>query len=178
MIGAVLTQQTRWENVRKALCQLRNRNLCSLSAIHRADIYEIEELVRCTGFYRIKTQRLKILAASVVETYGSIDAMAGEPLDRLRTGLLEIKGVGAETADSILCYGFSRASFVIDAYTEKICRCCGIPERRDLLKPLFEAVLPADPDVYKRAHAHIVEYAKDYCGKNRCNECILLNLKG
>lgn len=178
MIGAVLTQQTRWENVRKALMQLRSRNLCSLSAIHHADSSEIEELVRCTGFYRIKTRRLKVLAAYVMETYGSVNTMAGEPSDQLRTGLLGINGIGAETADSILCYGFSRASFVIDAYTGKICGCCGIPERHDLLKTLFEEVLPVDPDVYKRAHAHIVEYAKDYCGKKRCNECILLNLKG
>jgi len=177
MIGAILTQQTRWENVRKALGNLRDRNLCSLSAIHGADSGEIGELVRCTGFYRLKTHRLKTLAAYVMETYGSVDAMTGEPSDRLRAGLLKIKGVGAETADSILCYGFSRTSFVIDAYTEKICSCCGILHRRDQLKTLFEDVLPQDPDAYKRAHAHIVEYAKEYCGKKRCNECILENLK-
>ena len=93
--------------------------------------------------------------------------------ERLRKNLLEISGIGEETADSILCYGFQRTSFVIDAYTERICKCLGLNEKRSEYKKLFEKVLPLNALSYQLTHAHIVEYAKDYCGKKRCGECSL-----
>jgi len=174
MIGAVLTQQTRWENVERALTTLKKRDLCSIDSIFRSDVREIEAAIRCTGFYRVKAKRLKSLAAYVMETFGSVERMAGVPTAQLREGLLNVSGIGEETADSILCYGLDRTSFVIDAYTERMVRCIGIPEKKQDLKILFEENLPRDNYSYRQVHAHIVEYSKEFCGKKRCKECILL----
>jgi endonuclease-3 related protein len=178
MIGAILTQQTRWENVERALTELKKRGLCSIDTIRVADIHDIEDAIRCTGFYRVKAKRLKLLASYVVETYGDIDRMADASTPHLRKGLLSISGIGEETADSILCYGLFRTSFVIDAYTERMTRCIGIMEKRQDLKRLFEKCLPKDNYVYRQTHAHIVEYAKEFCGKKRCSECILVSSSG
>ena len=178
MIGAVLTQQTRWENVERALINLKKRDVCSIDSIFHADIREIEDAIRCTGFYRIKAQRLKSLAACIVEMFGGVENMADIPTGQLRAGLLNVSGVGEETADSILCYGLDRTSFVIDAYTERIARCIGVPEKKQDLKSLFEKNLPKDNHSYRQVHAQIVEYANEYCGKKRCDECILLSLNG
>jgi endonuclease-3 related protein len=178
MIGAILTQQTRWENVVKALDILKARGLCSMQAIYTADPQEIEEAVRCTGFYRMKARRLRSLAVFVVETCGGVAMMAHVPTPTLRAGLLGVHGIGEETADSILCYGFSRPSFVIDAYTERIARCAGITTPRSALKTLFERVLAENPHVYHQTHAHIVEYAKGWCTKKRCDGCRIMALNG
>jgi len=178
MIGAILTQQTRWENVEWALADLKKRGLCSIETIVTADIHDIEDAIRCTGFYRVKAKRLKSLASYVMETYGSVDGMVDVSTPHLRTGLLNVSGIGDETADSILCYGLSRTSFVIDAYTERMVRCMGIAEKRQDLKSLFEESLPNDNYVYRQTHAHIVEYAKEFCGKKRCSECILVSSSG
>jgi endonuclease-3 related protein len=178
MIGAILTQQTRWENVERALENLKNRDLCSFDSIFYADIRDIENTIRCTGFYRVKAKRLKSLATYVMETFGSVEGMADVPTGLLRTGLLNVSGIGEETADSILCYGLGRTSFVIDAYTERMICCIGVPEKRQDLKTLFEENLPEDNHSYRQVHAHIVEYAKEFCGKKRCHECILVNSSG
>jgi endonuclease-3 related protein len=89
-----------------------------------------------------------------------------------------VHGIGEETADSILCYGFSRPSFVIDAYTDRIMRCIGVTEPRNRLKPLFEGVLAETDEACRQTHAHIVEYAKEFCIKKRCDTCILVNSSG
>jgi endonuclease-3 related protein len=178
MIGAILTQQTRWENVEKALEHLKHEGLCSIAAIRDADQTTLENAIRCTGFFRIKAARLKSLAVQVVDKAGGIWAMASQPDTDLRKNLLQVHGIGEETADSILCYGFSRPSFVIDAYTDRICRCAGITTKRHSLKSLFENVLPRDVGIFQQVHAHIVEYAKEYCGKKRCKECTIRTLNG
>ena len=178
MIGAILTQQTRWENVEKALTLLKNRDLCSIPAIHAAAQSQVEDAIRCTGFYRIKARRLAGLAAFVLGTCGGIQRMALMPTETLRSGLLSVNGIGEETADSILCYGFGRPTFVIDAYTARMASCAGITTPRAGLKSLFESVLPKDTHAYHQAHAHIVEYAKERCTKKRCNGCRIRALKG
>ena len=178
MIGAILTQQTRWENVERGLLELQGRGLNSMHLLYSAKKQDIEDAIRCTGFYRVKAQRLQSLAAHVMELYGSVERMRQIPTGILRAGLLSVKGIGEETADSILCYGFLRTSFVIDAYTERIVRCTGVKDKRKELKPLFESILPGDQKVYRQTHAHMVEYAKEYCGKKRCSKCILVNLNG
>jgi endonuclease-3 related protein len=178
MVGAILTQQTRWENVERALIHLRREGLCAFETIMSADQEQIEAAIRCTGFYRVKARHLKSLASHVMITYGGTRGMSGFPTKQLRDGLLEVSGIGEETADSILCYGLSRTSYVIDAYTERIAHCIGVPERGKTLKSLFEKVLPEDNQYYRQTHAHIVEYGKEFCGKKRCHECILLSSKG
>jgi endonuclease-3 related protein len=178
MIGAVLTQQTRWENVEKAISRLKADRLATMAAIHAADVADIEEAVRCTGFFRIKAKRLKALAALVMDTYGGVAQMAAIPTGELRASLLTVNGIGEETADSILCYGFSRTCFVVDAYTDRILRCAGIQEKQSAIKDLFETVLPDDLVLYRETHAHIVEYAKRNCQKKRCDECQIASLNG
>ena len=96
----------------------------------------------------------------------------------LREALQLVNGIGEVTADSILCYGFSRTSFVIDAYTEKILQCTGIHELHPVATSLFRQILPCNNSVYRDAHALIVEYAKEFCIKKRCNICILVNSNG
>jgi len=178
MIGAILTQQTRWENVERALRLLREKGLCSMTALDTTEEVEIESAIRCTGFYRMKARRLKTLAAFVTGTCGGVAGMETMPTGTLREGLLGVNGIGEETADSILCYGFGRASFVIDAYTDRISRCAGITTPRSGLKALFESVLEADSHVYRQTHAHIVEYAKGWCTKKRCEGCRIMDLNG
>ena len=178
MIGAILTQQTRWENVERAIHRLKEVNLLTLAEIHRADPAVLEDAVRCTGFFRIKTRRLKALAALVIDTYGSVERMAEVPTGELRASLLSVKGIGEETADSILCYGFSRTCFVVDTYTDRILRCAGIQVTPSGIRDLFETVLPVDPVIFRQTHAHIVEYAKTVCQKKRCDECQIANLNG
>ena len=178
MIGAILTQQTRWENVMRALDLLKKRGLCSMQAIYSTDLRDIEEAIWCTGFYRVKARRLKALAVFVLETCGGVNEMANISTPTLRKGLLGVHGIGEETADSILCYGFSRPSFVIDSYTVRISGCAGITVKRPGLKPLFESVLAEDSHVYHQTHAHIVEYAKGWCIKKRCEGCRIMALNG
>jgi len=177
MIGAILTQQTRWENVERALDRLRQKNLDTLFAIQEADPGDIESAIRCTGFFRVKTKRLRALAAFVRDR-GGIPQLKDLPTPVLREGLIGVPGIGEETADSILCYGFGRASFVVDAYTERIARCAGVTTPRPGLKALFESVLPKENKAYRQAHAHIVEYAKEECTKKRCDGCRILALNG
>jgi len=175
LIGAILVQQTRWENVVRALALLKDRSLCTIAALHAMDPADIECAIRCTGFYRVKTKRLKALAVLVMKEYGGLEQMAGQQTGSLREALLAVPGIGEETADSILCFGFHRASFVIDAYTHHVCGCAGIKEQKSRLRAVFEEVLPKDSDAYRQTHAHIVEYAKEYCRKKRCKTCILMN---
>ncbi|MDK2974660.1 MAG: endonuclease related protein [Methanofollis sp.] len=177
IIGAVLTQQTRWENVERALDNLRKEGICSPEGIAAAEIAAIEDHIRSTGFYRVKTRRLKAICRKVQDA-GGVGALAEMPTADLRAMLLGVNGVGEETADSILCYGFGRASFVIDAYTRRICGCMGISGSYRELKELFERVLSGDAAAHARAHGWIVEYAKEFCGKKRCEECRIRILQG
>lgn len=175
MIGAILTQQTRWENVEKALLNLDAAGIKTLEDIRIAEDDIIMDAVRCTGYYRLKTGRLKELSLFVAEK-GGVEALRRMPKDELRKGLLDVRGVGAETADSILCYGLNMPSFVIDSYTERISGCAGISVKKDRLKELFEKVLPDSAEMYQTCHGWFVEYAKEYCVKRRCEECRIKNL--
>jgi endonuclease-3 related protein len=130
----------------------------------------------CAGFCRQKTERLKACAACIMEEFGGVEALKEHETDLLRERLLLVKGIGEETADSILCYALDRPSFVIDAYTKKICTCAGIIGNYGDLKRLFEEVLPACAGTYRQVHAHLVEYAKGYCQKRRCEECWIRSL--
>jgi len=171
MIGAVLVQQTRWENVESALDRLRGAGLLSLEALEGASAETVEEAVRCAGFFRVKTRRLKALARFVLGTHGSVEAMADVPTDVLRRELLGVTGIGEETADAILCYAFGRCSFVIDAYTRRLCSCAGVEEPPGGYRPIFEAILPHENVRYRETHAHIVEHGKRYCSRRRCEGC-------
>lgn len=175
IIGAVLAQQTRWENVERALDRLKDAGICTVEGIDGAETAVIEEAVRSTGFYRVKTARLKGLCRRVGEL-GGVEGLSGLPTPSFREALLAVRGVGEETADSILCYGFSRPSFVVDAYTKRICGCIGVTGSYAGLKAAFERALPADAALYGRTHGRVVEYAKEFCVPGRCDECGIRSL--
>lgn len=178
IIGAMLTQQTRWEHVERALDRLRAAGLLSLAALAVADTAVLEQAIYVTGFYRVKARRLKALAGHLIRVYGGVDGMRRCTTEDLRADLLSCDGVGAETADSILCYGFGRCTFVIDAYTTRICACAGVLQKGPRLKCLFEEVLSAGVAAYQDTHAHMVEFGKGNCLRQRCEECWIRNLNG
>ena len=178
MIGAVLTQNTNWKNVEKAICNLKNREWISINALHRASHRELAREIRPAGYYNIKAKRLKNLIGFMVDTYdGELKNLLNENTDTLRQCLLSVNGVGPETADSILLYAADRPVFVIDAYTHRILHRHGLsgdqttyPELQDF----FMDNLPLDPTLFNEFHALIVETAKDFCRKNpRCEQCPL-----
>lgn len=170
VVGAILTQQTRWENVERAISNLKEKGLLDVKALSMMEAEELEDLVRCTGFYRRKAKRLKEVSTYFYENPGILE----RPKEELREELLALNGIGDETADSIVLYAAGKPGFVIDAYTRKICRCMCIEGNYGELQSLFENSLPPDVPLYKEFHALIVEYGKQFCGKKRCAECILV----
>ena len=170
VIGAVLTQQTKWENVERAIRNLKDRGLLEAEPLSKANTQELELLIRCTGFYRQKAMRLKNISRFFHENPDLLE----KPAAQLREILLSLNGVGEETADSIVLYAADKPKFVIDAYTKRMCKCMGIEGDYRKLQSLFENSLPPDVPLYKEFHALIVEYGKRFCGKKRCDECILV----
>ena len=170
-VGALLTQQTRWNNVESAISNLKEHSILDPWALACVNTEVLEELIRCTGFYRQKSKRLKKLA----EFFSfNGDTMFVRPVDELRKDLLELDGVGEETADSIILYAADKPKFVIDAYTNRILACLGISGNYQTLQQMFESELEPDVDLYKEYHALIVEYGKQYCQRKKCEKCILL----
>ncbi|TGC09033.1 endonuclease III domain-containing protein [Methanolobus halotolerans] len=171
VVGAILTQQTKWSNVEKAIEDLKIRGLLEPVSLVDVDISLLEELVRCCGFYRQKASRLKNLACFFMQN--DMETLFSIPVNELRETLLSIRGVGNETADCIILYAAGRPKFVIDAYTTRIMKCMGTKGSYMQLQQLFEDNLPADVDLYKEYHALIVEYSKAFCSKKRCEDCLL-----
>ena len=182
-IGAVLTQNTAWGNVEKAIANLRDAGLLSdVGALLAASPQLVEACIRPSGYFRMKTTRLRDLMLFFDEACaGDLDALsasAGEDGDALRERLLSVKGIGPETADSILLYAFGHPSFVVDAYTCRILSRHGLlPEdvHYDEMRDFFMDVLDPDPVLYNEFHALIVRVAKGWCHKSRpdCAACPL-----
>jgi len=187
IVGAVLTQNTNWDNVEKAVDSLREAGLLSPSALSEAAPQRLHELIRPAGYYRQKAGRLQRLARWVgehcIEADSELGALKWEPLDQLREELLALNGVGPETADSILLYALEKPVFVVDAYTVRILG------RHELIEPdatygdvqeHFVHRLPPDVELFKDFHAQLVEVGKRYCRKRRprCAECPLRPLLG
>lgn len=121
IVGAFLTQNTAWTNVEKALHNLRTADALSLNAIRMIALRDLEQLIRPAGYFRQKSERLKLFVQFLDERYGSsLERMYAEPGETLRAGLLGLKGIGPETADSILLYGGNHSVFVVDAYARRI----------------------------------------------------------
>jgi endonuclease-3 related protein len=170
VIGAVLTQQTKWENVERAIQNLKERGFLEPEPLSKAVIEELETLVRCTGFYRQKAKRLKNISGFFSGNPDLLEKQGNE----LRNILLSLNGIGQETADSIVLYAAGKPSFVIDAYTKRMCKCLGIEGDYGKLQSVFEQSIPRDVPLYKEFHALIVEYGKQFCGKKKCSECIFI----
>ena len=182
MVGAVLTQNTAWANVEKALAALRDNGLLLPNAISRIKPGELALLVRPSGYYNLKAARLKALVRFFMESYaGSVEEMQKEALPVLRKKLLGVWGVGRETADSILLYACEKPIFVIDAYTKRLLfRHRLIPETLSYegMQALFMDNLPHEVPLFKQYHALIVNTAKTFCRKTpNCSSCPLGYLK-
>lgn len=182
LLGAVLTQNTRWENVCMALDNLRGAGMLDVVRLAALDDMRIGEYIRPTGFYRQKSRTLRgLLDALVAEYSASVDLMLQGDLEAVRGRLLQFKGVGPETADSILLYAAGKPIFVIDAYTRRVCSRMGFS--RDNagyaeLQQLFMRNLPADALLFNEYHALLVELAKRCCRKVNplCTDCPLCDM--
>jgi endonuclease-3 related protein len=176
MVGAVLTQNTAWANVEKAIANLRSANLLSPQAIIDTRSTRLAKLVRPSGYFNVKTKRLRALCHWVIDQ-GGIDNIDRSSTDELRAALLEVHGVGPETADAILLYVFRRPVFVIDTYTRRIFSRLGSitgTEDYEALRKSFEVALGEDTSFYNEYHALIVRHAKDACRKKPlCQGCCL-----
>jgi endonuclease-3 related protein len=182
MVGAVLTQNTNWRNVERAIRNLREADLLEPRALARVPLAELEELIRPAGYYRVKARRLRALLKYLIHRHnGSLEKMFAADLATLRGELLSINGIGPETADSILLYAGNLPIFVVDAYTHRILSRHGwIDFDADYyqIQEYFLEQLPEDVKLYNEYHALLVRVGKDYCRKSqpRCGECPLAEL--
>lgn len=178
MVGAILTQNTAWTNVEKAVATLKANGLLDPRAIDRLDAETLALAIRPAGYFRVKAKRLKAFVRWFVERFdGDAERMGRRPLARLREELLAVHGIGPETADSILLYALGAPTFVVDAYTHRVAARHELaPEETtyDELKELFESQLPRDATLYNEFHAQIVAVGKAFCRpKPRCESCPL-----
>jgi endonuclease-3 related protein len=177
-IGAILTQNTAWTNVEKAIANLKRARLLSARAMLDADLGILETALRPSGYFRQKAIRVRLFCQHLTDHYGgSMTRLARRPLPELREELLALKGIGPETADDILLYACDKPVFVVDAYTRRIFSRHGlVPDtiRYEELRAFFEANLEPDLHLYKEYHGLIVWTGKDFCRKTpRCAECPL-----
>lgn len=159
VVGAILTQNTNWKNVEKALTNLKKRNILNEKEILEISLTELEELIRPSGFYKQKAERLKLVTKKWLEIKEK-----NLNTNQLRKELLSVKGVGKETADSILLYAMDKPIFVIDAYTRRFCKKELNKEfgEYDIYREFFEKNLPRELDLYKEYHALIVKWGKNF----------------
>lgn len=176
--GAILTQNTAWTNVEKAIKNLKAEKLLSPKAILACPIPRLETQLRPSGFFRLKTRRLRNFCQFLVQNHGgSMKRMARLPTDTLRRDLLNLNGIGPETADDILLYACEKPVFVVDAYTRRIfSRHAMVPadiEYEDL-QTFFHRYLEADVDFFGEYHGLIVWTGKHFCKKKPdCQGCPL-----
>jgi endonuclease-3 related protein len=162
IIGAILTQRTNWKNVELALNNLKKANINSLKDICLLGEEKLAPLIRPSGFYKVKAGYLFDLACFIFKEYGSLDSMKKVDFEFLRNELLRLKGIGPETADSILLYALDKPVFVVDEYTRRL-----VKERKlakkfsyNFLQNLFEKNLKKDLNLYQDFHALIVIHGK------------------
>ncbi|SEA79495.1 DNA-3-methyladenine glycosylase III [Desulfuromusa kysingii] len=169
IVGAILTQNTNWKNVETAIFNLRQKNALTTDAILQLDLETLEQLIRPSGFFRQKAQRLQLFCLYLQDHYaGSLDALFAQKLDLVRDELLRLKGIGPETADAILLYAGRLPSFVVDAYTNRLFGRLGIlsgDEKYADVRDLFMSQLPKDIQLYSEYHALIINHCKQFCRK-------------
>jgi endonuclease-3 related protein len=158
-IGAIMTQRTGWRNANLALKNLKKENFLSLNRIAAlTDLKKLTDLTRPAGFYQTKPKRLFAFASFIVKKYGSLKIFGKENLETARSKLLDLYGIGPETADTILLYALDKPTFVIDEYTKGLVKQRKLSENLDYynLKELFEENLPKNPIIFQNFHALII----------------------
>lgn len=177
-IGAILTQNTNWSNVEKAIENLKRSKVLDPEKLHRISKKKLAHLIIPAGYYNIKTERIKAFVNFLIDQYnGSMEKMAREDYLLLRKKLLSINGIGPETADSILLYALNKPVFVIDAYTKRIFSRHGIIAQNatyEEYQSFFHQRLDKDLSLFNEYHALIVRVGKDFCkSKPVCEGCPL-----
>ncbi len=176
MVGAILTQNTAWTNVIKAIDNLKAADCLNAEPIDALSQDELAQLIRPSGYYNMKARRLKAYCRWYLEQ-GGFDSINAMPTDVMRETILNVYGVGPETADDIVLYAFNRPVFVIDSYTRRIFSRLGLVDgskNYEELRQHFEDSLPAESALFNEYHALIVIHAKEYCRKRPlCERCPL-----
>jgi len=174
-------QNVAWKNVEKAIYNLKKAGLLDLESIYNSPLEQIAELIHPSRYYNVKAKKLKAVASHIMENYqADLDRFLQKSLEELRQELLEIWGIGSETADSIILYAAELPSFVVDAYTKRIFQRLGIfPDdiNYDEMREYFMKNLPGDIELYNDYHAQIVALGNNICkNKPQCNICPLYDL--
>ena len=182
MAGAVLTQNTNWGNVKKALGNLEREGFLDPARLHALEVDDLALAIRPAGYYNVKAKRLKNLVRLIVERYGGdVPAMLEEEPGALRNALLGVNGIGPETADSIVLYAAGYPVFVVDAYTHRILSRHHLVEEDasyDEIQTAFSDALPEDVPLFREFHALIVMAGKTYCRKRPlCERCPVQGLE-
>ena len=169
VIGAILTQNTNWKNVERAIANLKRDGLLSPAALARIPTEQLAEVIRPAGYYRIKAKRLKNLIEMLVRDFGGdLEALFALPASSLRETVLAVSGIGPETADSIVLYAAHKAVFVVDAYTARILYRHGVIDldaTYEDIQSLMQDNLPEDVAMFQEYHALLVEVGKRQCKK-------------
>ncbi|MFO7974527.1 MAG: endonuclease III domain-containing protein [Candidatus Hydrogenedentota bacterium] len=177
-VGAVLTQNTSWSNVERAIANLKRAKLLGPRKILACRDGVLEDALQPSGYFRVKTRRVRSFCRYLVSRYrGNMARMAARPLDELRPELLSVDGIGPETADDILLYACEKPVFVVDAYTRRILSrhsLCPPDIAYEALRALFEDHLEADLQLFKEYHGLLVFTGKDFCRRTpKCDQCPL-----
>jgi len=178
MIGAILTQNTAWRNVERAVANLKREGLLTPQALHRVSLRRLAEMIRPSGTFRVKAGRVKAFVRFLVRQYGGdLKRMRSERAAILRSKLLSVKGIGPETADSILLYALDQPIFVIDAYTRRVLsrhRLTPPKASYDRLQQFFMDRLQPKVGIYNEYHALLVKVGKEHCKPRPvCQKCPL-----
>ena len=178
MVGAILTQNTLWKNVEKAIYNLYSKKIMSVAGILKTSQKALAKLIKPAGYYNQKAERIILLAKYLQKNYNSKPSkMFRKNIQKLRKELLGLKGIGNETADSIILYGAKKPVFVVDAYTKRIFSRMGFfkeNETYENIQKFFMQNLKSDYKLYNEYHALIVELAKRSCTKKKiCEKCIV-----
>lgn len=184
VIGAILTQNTSWKNVERAIAAMKQAGLFDWRRLRDLDESSLAEIIRPAGTYRVKARRLKAFVAALWTTAGgSLERMLGGPLEDARRRLLAISGIGPETADAILLYAADRPTFVVDAYTRRILRRHfwrpgerprSAAREYEALRAAFHAALPHSARLFNEFHALLVTVGKRHCRTRAvCKGCPL-----
>jgi len=175
MVGAILTQQTNWANVSRSLAMLKDAGLIDADAMSECDLALLEEMVRPTGFYRQKAARLKAMASHVRHRHSSdVSSFLSGEIGPVREELLELPGIGPETADSILLFAGSRPKFVAAVYVARVLDRTGIYHAKgyDDLQDFVESAIRPDVERYRHLYALCVHLCQNACLKRpRCAVC-------
>ncbi|GAU09933.1 endonuclease III domain-containing protein [Desulfoplanes formicivorans] len=178
-VGAILTQNTNWSNVAKAIANLKHAGVMDAATMYALSLEELAEMIRPAGYYRLKSKRLHHFLAFLRSSCRfNMDLLRSRDMDQLRSALLGVHGIGPETADSILLYALEQPTFVVDAYTARICHRHGlVPEEisHEELRAFFMDVLTPDIRLFNEFHALLVRVGKDWCKKSKplCASCPL-----